>query len=99
LSPRSPDLNITENVWAALEHAVWKRGIPKDLAELELWIKEHAEKTNFKHLYDTIRPRTAEVFSNGGNLLDASWRKVDTRRKKKTSQFPCIGVDSPKINT
>jgi transposase len=80
LSPRSPDLNITENVWAALEGAVWKKGIPKTLTELERWIKDVAKTMNFKHLYETIRPRTAEVAIKHGKLLDSTWRKAENRR-------------------
>jgi hypothetical protein len=55
LAPRSPDINVTENVWSALEAAVAKMGIPKDLAQLEQWILQAATTLNFKHLYDTIR--------------------------------------------
>jgi transposase len=81
LAPRSPDINITENVWAALENAVWKKGVPKTLAELERWIKEVAKSMSFKHLYETIRPRTAEVALRDGKLLDSGWRKPENRRQ------------------
>ncbi len=80
LSPRSPDVNITENVWAALEAAVAKMGIAKDLAQREEWLLKAAKTINFKHLYDTIRPRTAEVAAQHGKLLGSAWRKAENRR-------------------
>jgi transposase len=83
LSPRSPDINITENVWSALETAVWRRGVPKDLAELEKWVLDEGKRLKLSHLYDTVRPRTAEVHALGGKLLDDGWRKMENRSKKK----------------
>lgn len=83
LSPRSPDINITENVWSALETAIWRRGVPKDLVELEKWVMEEGNRLDLSHLYDTIRPRTAEVHARNGMLLDDGWRKSENRRKKK----------------
>ena len=82
LSPRSTDINITENVWSALEVAIWRRGTPKDLEQLEKWVLEEGAKLELNHLHDTIRPRTAEVHARGGKLLDDGWRKPDNRRKK-----------------
>jgi hypothetical protein len=83
LSPRSPDINIVENVWSALETAVWKLGMPKNLDELEKRIISEGQKLDLSHLYTTIRPRTAEVVDRSGKLLDGGWRKSENRRKKK----------------
>ena len=54
--------------------------MPKTLTELESWIKEVAKSMSFKHLYETIKPRTAEVALRNGKLLDSTWRKAENRR-------------------
>lgn len=73
---------MVENVWPALETAVWRLGVPKSLKELESRIISEGAKLDLSHLYDTIRPRTAEVLERDGAILDGAWRKPSNRRKK-----------------
>ena len=76
-------MNIQENVWSALEQAVWRSNPPKTLKDLERRILEEGQRLDLSHLYATLRPRTAEVAARGGKLLDGAWRKPANRLKKK----------------
>jgi transposase len=80
LSPRSPDINITENFWAALAQAAARRGEPYDLDELERWLHEIVATMDLSHLYDTLRPRTHEVMLQKGKYLTGRWRSAAARR-------------------
>ncbi len=75
LSPRSPDINITENLWANLEARIWRKGTPNSLEQLQKWLDEAVAEVNCKHLYETIRRRTQAVVDIDGKLLNGAWRK------------------------
>ena len=69
---KSPDLNITENIWGHFPRVLYENGKQYDsLNELENAIFRHwatIPKTYIKKLYDSIPSRIFEVINKSGSL-------------------------------
>ena len=69
---KSPDLNIVENVWALLSHAVYSEGQFKKKGELINKIMTEAAKFNhnvIKDLYSSYYNRFVKVVKENGGLI------------------------------
>lgn len=72
--PRSPDLNIIENMWKVLSDLVYDAGQPKNLNDLKIRILKATETINnerrdiIKNMYSGFRHRLTSVLKSNGCL-------------------------------
>jgi hypothetical protein len=67
---RSPDLNIIENVWNLLKHAVFRQN-PQNLSHLKALIVQEWDKidqSTIQKLFDSVPRRLCAVESVGGDM-------------------------------
>jgi transposase len=70
--PRSPDLNIMENVWKLMSDIVYGEGQPKNLKDLQKRIIEttsiinNKRRNTIQNLYSSFRHRLTYVLKNNG---------------------------------
>ena len=73
LSPRSPDINITENLWKMISDMVYGRPQPiskQQLADsiIEAFFEININRRNILLIYKTFRTRLCEVQQNNRKL-------------------------------
>jgi len=74
--PRSPDINIAENVWKMVSNIVYDRQQPRNQQELTDSISRAfleintSRRADIIHLYSTFRRRLCEVIKNNGNICN-----------------------------
>jgi len=73
---RSPDLNITENIWKMLQDIIYDRSPFICLDELKVAIQNgffllnSTKRSVIMHLYDTFRKRLVNVIERNGNEIN-----------------------------
>ena len=74
--PRSPDINIMENVWKMLSNIVYDGQQAENKQQLTDLVNQAFLEINMNrrndiiHLYDTFRKRLCDVLKNNGNLCN-----------------------------